>query len=508
MKFKLLICLLFSMQAFCQKGTIHLCFVTDRTDKLRLIIPQEKEAKIKNMFNTIRLELGYDLKHHYFGFDPSETINRIEKLGKMGTNDIVVLYYIGRGSYPNAPKTKLPVLEFQDSKGSLTINDLRTKLNELKNKPRLTLVIADCDNRVPTRNAFESSESDSSNNKLIEQTPAIEKKDDSLHIKKLTEAELLYFNATIESLYKLSNGYRMNNAEDKMNKRLTYQLNRFSEYVRHGFPKASVPLTNAFEQLPPISDKPTFNRNFDCVVDSMFKKRSILLPDEPLNIYLDQLLNLPEVTGNEDGRSTTTPESTRKPFIQKLFLSQCGEIVITNGADQARGESADYTGYIESNFNRLLEKGKFNKIDNLTIDLLFNDMNNGNAIYGKTTTLGTCPNGTQDFKTPVYSKIPTSDDVNKLFVRFVEAKDTAVKNKLLADLKEMFTENASVLPQVSKSAAQTIVDNQATPVNINTYLKNLYADSDSVKGIQVPPSYIVRNDNFSKIVQLRIVEYR
>lgn len=147
MKTKLLILFLLCFEGFSQKPRLHLIIAADVEDNAYTVRNFTKEEKVLNMYNLISRELNFDLQTKYLhasnvDFNAKSTLDYLGNIKVFTKDDIVVFYYIGRGFYPNR-STKFPLLEFQDTKNMLSVEQIRKNLSPIKS--RLTLVVADCD---------------------------------------------------------------------------------------------------------------------------------------------------------------------------------------------------------------------------------------------------------------------------------------------------------------------------------------------------------------------------
>ena len=136
-----------TLAAFAQRPKMHLIIAADVEDNAYTVRNFSKEEKIKNMFSLVSAELGFNLEPKYlhtynYGFSAKGVLDTLSKLKILTTDDIVIFYYLGRGYYQDQ-NTKVPLLEFQDTKKMLSFDQIRKKLVPLK--ARLSLIIADCD---------------------------------------------------------------------------------------------------------------------------------------------------------------------------------------------------------------------------------------------------------------------------------------------------------------------------------------------------------------------------
>lgn len=147
MKIKIGFFFLMTITAFAQRPKMHLIIAADVEDNAYTVRNFSKEEKIKNMFSLVSTELGFNLQTKYlhtynYGFSAKGVLDTLSKLKILTLDDIVIFYYLGRGYYPDQ-NTKVPLLEFQDTKKMLSFDLIRKKLIPLK--ARLSLVVADCD---------------------------------------------------------------------------------------------------------------------------------------------------------------------------------------------------------------------------------------------------------------------------------------------------------------------------------------------------------------------------
>jgi hypothetical protein len=524
MKIKFLICFFLSFGAYAQNQRLHLYFLSDIVDNEYGKLALQKEDKLQLMFKTISKELNYELViKPLLNFNDADALKLVDEIKIKSPNDIVVFYYNGRATYSQSLPNNLPKLEFRDASSPLDISELSKKMQKIKAQSRLVMIVVDSDESFAiqnerkialekTREAFtkDSTKLDSTQNINPQTQPIIDTpifQDDSLYLRKLDKTELRYYNTTLDSLMNILTKLRLENSNTTFSKRVKIQLNRLSEYPKIGFPNATKPLAYKFTQLPDLSLPSTINQNFSCVVDSMYKKRSILHSGDALNIYLDKLINIPLELDEEVQRTLERIENIKKPIFQKLFISQCGELIVANGTNHFinLNDKLDYTGYVETNFNILKEIQDIKKIKDININLLFSKMDNDYVFYSKMN-LSACPNTNQNlnFTIPNYSVIPSHDDISKMFSDIVKTTDEVLKKKLINEIKQVFDTKATIVVQDKSMTNNASLTSQAPKLNIDQYLNRLL--TITLKNIQVPVNTLKRNDNFSKVLSLVVIE--
>jgi hypothetical protein len=147
MKTKIVFFFLIAIASYAQRPRMHLVIAADVEDNAYTVRNFSKEERIKNMFSLVCREMEFDLQIKYlhtfdFGFSSKGVLDSLSKIKILTRDDIVIFYYLGRGYYPN-PSSKVPLLEFHDSKKMLSFEQIRKKIIPIK--ARLSLIVADCD---------------------------------------------------------------------------------------------------------------------------------------------------------------------------------------------------------------------------------------------------------------------------------------------------------------------------------------------------------------------------
>ncbi len=510
MKYIFVFSLLLNITVFAQpKPKILVMLATDVVDATYGVSTFGKIQKIAQSFNQIKKSLGYDLVYKSWTrsqFEPSIVSSYLkDSLLKINENDILVFYYIGRGVYSN-PSDKNPSLEFRNKDKKIELQEFKNLLNTKKG--RLKLLMADCYESFPKSRGAENSLD-------------ITKKDDSTAISlgindfekedyekqmrvfsKLSSEEKNYYLNTKEvlfnELYKIIKDSTDFGVRDE---RITMQLKRLSEYPKIGFPNEKKTLLNRYELLPSVNSKSILEtrRNFDCVIDSLFKLRNVLSENDPLNLYLDSLITIPVYV--EKDRGIEKVENFDDLIIRKLFFSTCGQISIAQGVKSSTSDKLDYTASFYKSLSTLTDINEIQKIDNLKIDKLLepNKRTSGFEINKNETK---CPNAqpNQIFFLP--KGILTSEEMEGLFNDYINTNDLNIKNILKNRIIEVFEKNAVIEVKKSNFSSTSIQKN--VKISLIDYLSEL-AKSRVIK-VELPMERVKRNQNFSKVVSVLIVE--
>ncbi len=514
MKCSLVLLIFFFFHFHLQGQKLHLYLVSDVSDNQYGVTALAQESKVVAIFDVVKNVLGYELRTKWVNkdnFNSKDVLQLVEEIKrKSSTNDIIVFYYIGRGSYsPNIP-TDFPLLEFRNPQKTLSIEEISTKLKNIPS--RLVLIVADCNESIliSKKNQIAKSRGEvnpQNSGDTLKLEELYDDSPDSTLLKSLSPEELSYFKTTMDSLRSLAVRLRGDQSNDALRKRVYLQLNRVSNYPKVGFPTPTRSLLFRFSLLPATTQAYTDTRDFDCVVDSMYKKKSLLWVNEPLNHFLDTLINLPDPP--DESRSIQLVENLKKPILQKLFLSQCGQVLITNGLTHSLPKKEDYTGFLYKNFGEMMGIRHLKEIDKIGLNSLFSKMDEA-FVFGYKPTLVTCPSSSRSvkFSVPKFSQIPTYEEITDLFSQLIASNDPVVKKKLMTEIKKNFEPKALITVRNDSSNLPSTASSTGEKYTVDAYLNRLFTDDKSIKKLRIPLNTFKRSENFSKITSLLVVENR
>ena len=138
--------LFFSLIGNLNAQTLHLILVSDYADPAFGKVTIQNEVEIEEMFTTVSKNLDYGLKTLYLNtknqyFNSKDIVSGLSAM-QTNTEDIIVFYYNGYGTYPAGKNSNFPSLKLSDTENKLlSIDEVAKQLRD-KNG-RLVLVIAD-----------------------------------------------------------------------------------------------------------------------------------------------------------------------------------------------------------------------------------------------------------------------------------------------------------------------------------------------------------------------------
>jgi Caspase domain len=146
MKKNILLFFLFILFIKTNAQTLQLVLVSDYADPTFGKITIQNEVEIQEMFTNVSKNLGYGLKILYLNptnqhFNKADVIAGLEAM-KVNTEDIIIFYYNGYGTYPADQNSNFPSFRLIDADNKLLSMDEVAKQLKDKNS-RLALVIAD-----------------------------------------------------------------------------------------------------------------------------------------------------------------------------------------------------------------------------------------------------------------------------------------------------------------------------------------------------------------------------
>ncbi|MCP9748957.1 hypothetical protein [Lacihabitans sp. CS3-21] len=315
MKTKIVFFFLMTISAFAQRPKMHLIIAADVEDNAYTVRNFSKEEKIKNMFSLVSAELGFNLEPKYlhtynYGFSAKGVLDTLSKLKILTTDDIVIFYYLGRGYYHDQ-NTKVPLLEFQDTKKMLSFDQIRKKLVPLK--ARLSLIIADCDESfsllnpgvlphsiiktsqaIPIPEVFEkaiyaASNADFSNNYITEDA-----KDEVSKPLIISEDSIYAEKCLLELDQLLTNKKKLKADFDEL-RHISLLNDIISAYLQVSYPEtlnidrkvdldSLMNLEKSFYRTKVISYE-----DYRLLVDSLFRQRAVLDFKSPINVAIRKL---------------------------------------------------------------------------------------------------------------------------------------------------------------------------------------------------------------------------
>lgn len=512
MKYSFIFCLLLSFTVFGQpKPKILVMLATDVVDATYGVSTFGKIQKIAQSFNQIKKSLGYDLIYKSWSrsqFESTVISNYLkDSLIKINENDILVFYYIGRGAYKTSAD-KNPSLEFRNRDEKIELQEIKNQLNTKKG--RLKLVMADCYESFPKSRGAEESLDE---NRFSDSTAIslgisdYEKEDYEKQMRifsKLSSEEKTYYINTKEALfYELSNAIRGTTDFGVREERIVMQLKRLSEYPKIGFPNVKKTLMSRYELLPSLNSKYIIEtrRNFDCVIDSLYKLRNILSANAPLNLYLDSLINIPIYV--EKDRGIEKVENFDDLIIRKLFFSTCGQISISQGVKSSSSayNKMDYTSSFYKSLSILTDINEIQKIDNLKIDnLLIPTIRTSGFEINKNETK--CPSAQPNEIFFLPKNIITTEEIENLFNDYISTKNQNLKTILKNRIIESFEKKAVI--EVKKNRFSPNTMQKIEKSSLLDYLSEVV--KSNVKKVELPMERVRRNENFSKLISVLIVE--
>ena len=302
MKTKIVFFFFITIAAFAQRPKMHLIIAADVEDNAYTVRNFSKEEKIKNMFNLVCRELEFDLQIKYlhtfdFGFSSKGVLDSLSKIKILTRDDIVIFYYLGRGFYPTQ-NTKVPHLEFQDTKKMLSFDQIRKKLTPLK--ARLSLIVADCDESFSLLNPsslphslIKTSQLNASSEVLENEIYAALKSEFSLvqtsfekfekyTVQEDTSEDSIYLQKCIFELDEMLNNREKLNIDLDGLRHISLLKEVILEYLGMAYPRSfDTERKRNTELLLGLEDKIYRTRNISMynyryIVDSLFLKRKVL----------------------------------------------------------------------------------------------------------------------------------------------------------------------------------------------------------------------------------------
>ncbi len=489
---KLLFCFLISSSLFAQTPKIHLLIASDVKDAKYGVLTYGKIEKLNQLFNQVSKSLNYSVKSKYW-FEENYNVDAVKRylkdsLLKIGSNDILVFYYLGRGE--NGLSNATTELQFRNPKENLSVTAVDALI---KNKGRLAMVIADCYEPFPkSRTAFlGDTNTETKPEKETIQTDEL----DSLevlarkrHLSKISENEFINYQLIKDSLNKFMDHIVLKSqSEAFFSSKLLMMLKRLSEYPMVGFPENRKSLQRKFDILPDLSLKYISNRDFSSVIDSLYKKKTLLDFHDPLHIYLDTLIRIPLYDTEE--RPTTTTERFNDYIVRKVFFSNCGNTVVSN----RKGNSSphmDYTNSFYKNLSDLMNLTDTKSINKLEIADLLKPPKVEPII---TISDKKCPLVSEKELFYIPKVIFSGREIESKFKAYYTTVDLLLKKKLKDEILDLFVENAKITIQ-EKSGKMMSLDLAK------------YLDANNVSNLVIPVQRIERIKNFSKIKTILIVE--
>jgi hypothetical protein len=146
MKKKFLLIFLFLQIVKVNAQTLHLILVSDYADPAFGKVTLQNEVEIQEMFTNVSKNLGYGLKVLYLNpknqhFNSKDVVSGLAALNT-NTEDIIIFYYNGYGTYPAGENSNFPSFKLMDTDNKfLSMDEIAKQLRD-KNG-RLILVIAD-----------------------------------------------------------------------------------------------------------------------------------------------------------------------------------------------------------------------------------------------------------------------------------------------------------------------------------------------------------------------------
>ncbi len=482
---------------------------TDVVDATYGVSTFGKIQKIAQSFNQIKKSLGYDLEYKSWTrsqFEPSIVSSYLkDPLLKINENDILVFYYIGRGAYKTSAD-KNPSLEFRNKDKKIELQEIKNQLNTKRG--RLKLVMADCYESFPKSRGAEDSLDVIKRNDSTAIWLGIndfEKEDYEKQMRafsKLSFEEKAYYIWTKEVLFnELNKAIEDTTDFGVRDERITMQLKRLSEYPKIGFPNEKKALLSRYELLPSVNSKSIIeiHRNFDCVIDSLFKLRNILSENVPLNLYLDSLITIPIYV--EKDRGIEKVENFNDLIIRKLFFSTCGQVSISQGVKTSAYNKMDYTSSFYKNLSILTDINEIQKIDNLKIDnLLIPTIRTSGFEINKNET--ECPSAQPNEIFFLPKNIFTTEEIENLFNDYISTKNQNLKTILKNRIIESFEKKAVVEVKKNRFSPNTMPKIEKS--SLLDYLSEVV--KSNVKMVELPMERVRRNENFSKLISVLIVE--
>lgn len=489
---KLFFCFLICSQLFGQKPKIHLLIASDVKDAKYGVLTYGKIEKLNQMFNQVSKSLNYSLKQKYW-FDENYNADAVtryleDSLQKIGANDILVFYYLGRGE--NGINNTITQLQFRNPKENLSVTAVDALL---KNKGRLAMVIADCYEPFPkSRTAFLANTSSEitpeKENIQVDELDSLDVLARKRNLSKISELEYLNYQQTKDSLNKIMDSIVLKEQTvGFLGQKMLMILRRLSEYPKVGFPEDRRSLQRKFDILPDLSLKYISNRDFSSVIDSLYKKKTLLDFHDPLHIYLDTLIRIP-LYDNEE-RPTTTTERFNDYVVRKVFFSNCGNTMVSNRMDNT-SPNFDYTNSFYKNLSDLMNLTDTKSINKLQIDDLLKPAKVEPIMK------------MSDKKCPMVSEkelfylpkvIFSGREIESKFKAYNNTEDLLLKKKLKAEILDLFVENAKITIQEKNAKVQSM--------ELDKYL-----DTSKMPNLVIPIQRIERSQNFSKIKTILVVE--
>lgn len=497
MKTKLLFIFFISLKLYSQTPQLHLLIACDVKDTKYGVETYGKLEKLNQSFGLISKSINYPLKTKYWYDEDftSELVNKYlrDSLAKIGKNDIVVFYYLGRGETESkADKTPSKLL-FRNPKQALSIKTVNLLL---KNKGRLAMVIADCyEPFSKSRNLFVEDQivEKKQSSQIIDtseldslQAIKIEK-----NLSKISETTLNNYLRAKDSLAVIYNLLLKNETQDRVLEEKTLLiLKRLSQYPRLGFPDENKSLKWKFDMLPDLSLKYLANREFSCVVDSLYKLNALLDFSHPMQAYLDTLFKIPLIDSDE--RPAVTTERFNEYVIRKMFFSNCGNTVSTNYIGTS-SPGFDYTDSFYKNLSNLSNSSDAKTINKLEINNLLKPqkVNPYFVISNKT-----CPSATENEVYYLPKIIYSGKEIEAKFNAFFMTNDLLAKKRLREEIIQIFEKNAKIAIKTKEN--RQISQSLYEYLNINGKLKT--------SKIEIPVQRIVRDKTYGKIKTLLVVE--
>jgi hypothetical protein len=490
---RLLFFFLLGYPSFGQKQTFHLLIASDVKDVKYGVNTYSKIEKINQTFNLVTKSLNYSLKHKYW-YEQSFTSSAVadylkDSLRKIDKNDIVVFYYLGRGQ--NDINKSLAELHFRDPQKKMSVQSVE---DYLKNKGRLTMLIVDCYEPFPkSRALFQEPDivQTLKQDLRTEDLDSLESIAVKRNLAKISESEWLTYSLVKDSLNYIFKNYVANNNDSEFEKeKVLMILKRLSMYPKDGFPDPKRSLKRKFDILPDLSVKYTANRDFSCVIDSLYKKNTLLRFDDPLHIYLDTLIKIPPY--DIKGRPAIVAESFNEYVIRKVFFTNCGNFVVSNKLNNS-SQNIDYTSSFYKNLSELVNVNDTKSINKLEIkDLLLpSKLDPQIKISNKN-----CPEAPRSEIFYLPQRIYSVAEIESRFRDFYSTKDQLLKNKITLEILELFEKNAKITIKYKEGRQEVVL--LAEYLNSN---KN-----NSFKNISIPFQRIKRNSNYTQITTLLIVE--
>ena len=420
------------------------------------------------------------------------------------------------------------VLEKLDNAFDQEVDSFRKrKINILRKRLNFYLWLGFPDHDTPTNITIVKDQDQNISNQvdvLFKENKLLDFKDinqlrlDSLIQKKLTYYSLNAAKEDLEYQKFVADIYQSLIPADSLGSKKQYYSswwikNRLADYLEFGFPKKGDDFKSGIYELSQTQtfyegeNLLKFKQNlYNPVIDSLFTSRNLHVLTHPLHFYLDSLIknNLPLIIIMIIEKNITATNSFLKPAVMKMFLSDCGYIEISHGTKKGKN---NFTDQVYNNFDQYTHIPSQDDLFQISLQKVFsNNMNlklhQYNQVLKKECNTEDTPLRLQlaDIKT-----MASTEELNILFAKYINTKEVSKKKALKTQIIRNFEQTASLRVKSEKvigDSSQKLIETMP----INDYFTKLDTVKPKIDSVLVKDGSVRRNENFSKITFMYIVE--